>query len=99
MDARVRAEAKATKTATASKRRKDRNAAAGGALLGLAEDERRGEGKALREEVAPEAHAEWYHQSPNGCIASRPADEGQAVPRSADEGRTIEAAAAGAQNL
>jgi hypothetical protein len=59
MDARVRAEAKATKTATTSKRRKERNVPAGEAMLGLAVDERRGEGKALREAVAREAHAGW----------------------------------------
>jgi uncharacterized protein (DUF2252 family) len=64
MDARARAEAKATKKAPYNKKGKAGGLPASEVMLGLGAEERRAEGKALREMTPRAAHAGW--QAPSG---------------------------------
>jgi hypothetical protein len=63
MQVRVRSEAEATRKATANKRAATKTIVSGEEMAGLAADERRAEGKSLREVAAREAHAGRKAQS------------------------------------
>jgi uncharacterized protein (DUF2252 family) len=66
MDAKPKTETKATEKTKNIKKGSAGNLPAGEAMVGLAVDERRAEGKALREVAAREAHAGWKARSDRG---------------------------------
>jgi hypothetical protein len=66
MSARVRVELQKTKKTTNNKKGNPRNVPTSEAMLGLAVDKRRAEGKALREKVSREVHAGWKARSDRG---------------------------------